>query len=71
MTKDDLARALDALDPGGRLPVERETLAALFGGSPEAMDAAAIEAFAEAHRCSFVDGEESGETPHFVKNDVF
>ena len=71
MTKDELADKLNRLDPGATLAVPQGVLAALFGaGALTKEAAAAIEAFALDHRCTF-SCEHGAGMPTFEKDDVF
>ena len=71
MTENELADKLNHLDPGATLAVPRGVLAALFGtGALTKEAAAAIEAFALDHRCTF-SCEHGAGMPTFEKDDVF
>ena len=71
MTKNELADKLNHLDPGATLAVPRGVLAALFGaGALTKEAAAAIEAFALDHRCTF-SCEHGAGMPTFEKDDIF
>lgn len=72
MTKEELARALDQLDPGSTLRMDEVDLAKMFGaGSMSDKVAQAVEAFAVEHRCSFTCHEKDRIAPCFEKDDVF
>lgn len=75
MTKEDLARKLDNMDPGATLTVPEDVLAQMFGevtlsyDSQEALGR--IAGFALEHRCTFSFHDHEGAVPCFQKDDVF
>jgi hypothetical protein len=75
MTRDQLSKKLDHLDPGASLSISEEVLARMFGEVALSYHSHGalrrITDFALEHRCTFSFYQREGAVPCFQKDDVF